>query len=245
MLSYRVRRAYARAYEDPIRFKAGDPLTLLRWDDEYPGWVWCRHPSGLEGWVHEQFLVVDGTTGLAVRAYSALELSVREGEVVEGVEEVGGWIWCVNAHGEAGWVPADHLEAAQSPSITYRVSPAVSDEALNELFEAAWEAHQPRDFGPVLSRSLAYVCAYHGERLVGFVNLAWDGGLHGFVLDATVHPDYRRRGIGKALLDIAAITAQQQGLEWLHADFEPRHESFYRRCGFTPTPAGLRRLKRP
>jgi hypothetical protein len=29
---------------------------------------------------------------------------------------------------------------------------------------------------------------------------------------------------------------------WLHVDFEPHLEGFYRGCGFTPTPAGLIRL---
>jgi len=35
---------------------------------------------------------------------------------------------------------------------------------------------QGRDFELVLNRSLTFVCAYHEERLVAFVNLAWDGG---------------------------------------------------------------------
>ena len=44
----------------------------------------------------------------------------------------------------------------------------------------------------MLARSLTYVAAYDtvggGEQLVGFVNVAWDGGIHAFLLDTTVHP---------------------------------------------------------
>jgi GNAT superfamily N-acetyltransferase len=127
-------------------------------------------------------------------------------------------------------------------SILYRVSPPVSDEELNALFAAAWEGHETRGFAPVLERSLAYVCAHVGERLAGFVNLAWDGGRHAFVLDTTVHPDFRRRGIGVALVERAADVARDRGVEWLHVDYEPRLEEFYRRCGFRRTAAGVRRL---
>jgi ribosomal protein S18 acetylase RimI-like enzyme len=80
----------------------------------------------------------------------------------------------------------------------------------------------------ILDRSLAYICAFPGERLVGFVNLAWDGGIHAFILDTTVHPDMRRLGIGSELLKHATAVAHKQGIEWLHVDFEPHLTSFYR-----------------
>ena len=80
-----------------------------------------------------------------------------------------------------------------------RCHPVTNDE-LNVLFASAWTEHQPRDFAPVLQRSLAYFTAHHDGQLIGFVNVAWDGGLHGFIVDTTVHPDFQRRGIGLALL---------------------------------------------
>ncbi len=105
--------------------------------------------------------------------------------------------------------------------IIYRVGPPVGNEELNELFDAAWPGHSWRSFGPVLDRSLGYVCAYHEQRLVGFVNLAWDGGAHAFLLDTTVHPGLRRRGIGRRLVREAAAVARERGVEWLHVDFKP------------------------
>jgi predicted N-acetyltransferase YhbS len=127
--------------------------------------------------------------------------------------------------------------------ITYRLSPPVTNETLNGLFGAAWENHQPSDFAPVLSRSLAYVCAYEGERLVGFVNLAWDGGVHAFLLDTTVHPNVQRRGIGIELVRAAVDAARARGVEWVHVDYEPHLDAFYARCGFEPTRAGLIHLR--
>jgi len=129
-------------------------------------------------------------------------------------------------------------------SIQYRVSPAVSNKDLNAVFAAAWPNHTRGDFEPVLRHSLAYVCAYAGETLIGFVNLAWDGSAHAFLLDTTVHPDWQRLGIGRELVQRATAIAREQGVDWLHVDYEPHLDGFYRSCGFQPTLAGLIRLSK-
>jgi uroporphyrinogen decarboxylase len=118
----------------------------------------------------------------------------------------------------------------------------VTNDALNALFSASWPDHQACDHMPILSRSLAYVCAYREEHLVGYVNVAWDGGVHAFLLDTSVHPGYRRRGIGRELVRRAAAVARARGMEWLHVDYEPHLEEFYRGSGFRPTRAGLMHL---
>lgn len=132
----------------------------------------------------------------------------------------------------------------QTPAkIATLVSPSVTNEALNDLFGAAWPQHEWTDFDPILQRSLAYVCAYQDEWLVGFVNVAWDGGQHAFLLDTTVHTGWQRRGIGRRLVLEAIEVAQAKGIAWLHVDYEPHLESFYQTCGFQPTLAGLIQLQ--
>lgn len=81
--------------------------------------------------------------------------------------------------------------------------------------------------------------AFDGAQLVGFVNVVWDGGVHGFLLDTTVHRDHQRSGIGTALLHEAIAAALERGLAWLHVDFEPALEAFHRAAGSAPTAAGL------
>ena len=126
--------------------------------------------------------------------------------------------------------------------VAYRVDPPVSTGEIDGLFAVAWCGHEPRDWNPVLKRSLVYLCAYQERRLVGFVNIAWDGGVHGFILDTTVHPELRRRGIGRQLVLRAATEARDRNVEWLHVDFEPHLQGFYDSCGFKPTDAGLLHL---
>jgi ribosomal protein S18 acetylase RimI-like enzyme len=58
----------------------------------------------------------------------------------------------------------------------------------------------------------------------------------------TVHPDYRRRGIGERLVRLAAEAAAARGRAWLHVDYELALAPFYARCGFLSTAAGLMRL---
>ena len=127
--------------------------------------------------------------------------------------------------------------------VAYKISPKVSDRLLNELFCEAWKNHESRTFDPVLSHSLTYICAFDEDRLVGFVNVAWDGGIHGFILDTTVHGKYQRQGIGTELMKQAAIVAAERGVEWLHVDYEPHLEKFYRECGYRRTEAGLLNLR--
>ncbi|MFF4344393.1 GNAT family N-acetyltransferase [Kitasatospora sp. NPDC001540] len=122
------------------------------------------------------------------------------------------------------------------------VRPDLTDAELNGLFSASWPTHRPTSFAPMLSRSLTWIAARRGGRLVGFVNVVGDGGAHAFVLDTTVHPDERRQGLGVRLVRAAADEAKACGAEWLHVDYEPHLESFYGHCGFRPTAAGLMRL---
>lgn len=88
--------------------------------------------------------------------------------------------------------------------------------------------------------SLGWVCARADGELVGFVNVAWDGAAHAFVLDTVVSEAVRRRGVGRAVVAVAARQARDLGCEWLHVDFEDHLRPFYLDgCGFRATSAGV------
>ena len=98
------------------------------------------------------------------------------------------------------------------------------------------------EIAQIYDRSLTHATAHIEGRLVGYVNVAWDGGVHAFLLDPTVHPDFRHRGIGTRLVRKMVEHLAGRGLDWLHVDYRPELEGFYRDCGFSPTKAGLIRL---
>ena len=65
----------------------------------------------------------------------------------------------------------------EQPDVSYRGSPALDPEEMNDLFAAAW-GYYGWDFGyfgPILRRSLAYICTFRERNLVGSVSVAWAG----------------------------------------------------------------------
>ena len=128
--------------------------------------------------------------------------------------------------------------------IEYKIRPSLSNVELNQLMDRSWNKSQAleKDFTLMLSPSLTYICAYHTNRLIGFVNVAWNGMDHAFILDTTVDPDFQRKGIGTKLVRITKEEARKAGIEWLHVDYEAQYSDFYKKCGFRHTEAGLIKL---
>lgn len=114
--------------------------------------------------------------------------------------------------------------------------PALTDQVLEELLHAGWDDRGSQRHRRVLNRSLTWIGAYAGEKLVGYANVAWDGGVHAFLLDPTVRPDYRRKGLGTRIVKEALVAAAEANpaLEWIHVDTEAALGPFYEGAGFSP-----------
>jgi ribosomal protein S18 acetylase RimI-like enzyme len=131
-------------------------------------------------------------------------------------------------------------------SVEIKVRFPVDDDELSTLHALAFESTvEVQPWAARLERhALTWVGAFSNDRLVGFVQVCWDGGAHAFVLDTAVHPEYGRQGIGRQLVRAASEEALAAGCEWLHVDYEPHLADFYlKACGFSPTDAGLLRLR--
>jgi len=129
------------------------------------------------------------------------------------------------------------------PTIRYARHAELDARRLGALFAAAWGSPK-QGYERALAHSFTWVTASSGDELVGFVNVAWDGDTHFFLLDTTVHPNWQRRGIGRRLVEEAIEACRGHG-EWLHVDAsEELMTRFYLRCGFESTPAGLADLRR-
>lgn len=124
-------------------------------------------------------------------------------------------------------------------AIDIRVDPFPAQRQISDLWRATWEVDKVADFQSILTRSVTHIGAFLGEDLVGFANMAWDGGVHAFLIDVCVRPDYRDHGIGQSVVEKAIEIARMRGVRKVHADFEPHLRDFYLSCGFTPTDAGV------
>ncbi|HKU96974.1 MAG TPA: GNAT family N-acetyltransferase [Vineibacter sp.] len=137
---------------------------------------------------------------------------------------------------------SDHSTVA--PTIEWRG--AFDNAELNALHAEGFEHHVLADdwWGQVNRHSLGWVCMRWSGNMIGFVNVAWDGGVHAFLLDTLVASAFRRQGFAAALVQEAVQRARAAGCEWLHVDFDPHLRDFYwQRCGFRPTDAGLIALR--
>jgi ribosomal protein S18 acetylase RimI-like enzyme len=100
-----------------------------------------------------------------------------------------------------------------------------------------WDKIRPHSLGWATART-------QEGTLIGFVNVAWDGSDHAFLIDPKTRGSFQRRGIGTRLVRLAAEQASAAGCAWLHVDFEPHLRAFYfDACGFRPTDAGLISLR--
>ncbi len=92
----------------------------------------------------------------------------------------------------------------------------------------------------VAAHGLGWVTGRDGDRLVGFVNVLWDGLVHAWLQDVMVAADSRHSGVGRRVVATARDGARAAGCEWLHVDFDAELAPFYLdACGFRPTSAGL------
>ena len=124
--------------------------------------------------------------------------------------------------------------------VTYTWRGAITDGEMAELVESHGGDPVAGWWERIRGHSLGWVTARSDEQLVGFVNVAWDGCDHAFLLDTKTRGDHQRRGIAKNVVAVAAEQAEAAGCEWLHVDFRPEHRPFYfDACGFVPTDAGL------
>lgn len=141
----------------------------------------------------------------------------------------------------------EFIEHNDGVTIEIRVRFPVDNRALSSLHARSFGSSR-LDALPWAERlerhALTWAGAFDGQRLVGFVQVAWDGGAHAFLLDTVVDPNYQRHGIGHDLVDAVRQEAAKAGCDWLHVDFEPHLTDFYvNACGFQPTSAGLVKLR--
>lgn len=125
--------------------------------------------------------------------------------------------------------------------VIYRWRGSLSDAEMIGLVQAHggrpeagwWDRIRPHSLGWVTARSA-------DGTLIGFVNVATDGGDHAFLIDTKTHPGHQHKGIGRRVVCLAATQAKAAGCEWLHVDWDPGLATFYLdACGFMPTEAGL------
>jgi GNAT superfamily N-acetyltransferase len=118
---------------------------------------------------------------------------------------------------------------------------AMLDEALRDG-EPLPAAFVERFRGSVRAGKLEVLAAQVGDRVVGVAVLAYclsvsAGGLFASIEDVYVHPEARRRGVGRALFDAVGELCEARGISYVEAQVEEGGaEAFYAALGYEREP---------
>lgn len=108
MKKYIVVHTHHSNYPDPIVLSKGDVVLYGKEDTEFPNWIFCEAlHSRKKGWVPKQMLSApdDKLMARVQQNYSAHELNIAPGMIVEKESELNEWSLVFTADGEKGWVP--------------------------------------------------------------------------------------------------------------------------------------------
>lgn len=115
----RVSTSCTREQVQEIRFKEGDSLSVGHRNQVHPAFVWSATEDGHHGWVPEDYLeFVSERDAVARRDYDSTHLTVISGEILDVIDQVGGYLLCRTAAGVEGWVPESCVEAVEEETET-------------------------------------------------------------------------------------------------------------------------------
>ena len=111
VVDYIVIEKYETEYPNPIMLTIGEKVIIGKEHEvtESENWIYCtKMDNSNAGWVPKQ--IIDYKSGRMLRNYSARELTVEEGAILEGIEELNGWLLSKNkSTGEIGWIPMENI----------------------------------------------------------------------------------------------------------------------------------------
>lgn len=115
MSRYIVVTAHQSEYPEPIHFQRGTTLQIgekYQGPEDWQDWYFCHTDAHPGGWMPRQvFRLTEAGQGVALQDYSAKELNVAQGDLLEGTRTLNGWLWAQHlASKESGGVPLENLQ---------------------------------------------------------------------------------------------------------------------------------------
>ena len=107
---YKVIEEYKAVFDYAFIAEKGEKIILGKEDTEMPKWYWCKNQAGLEAWIPETHIEIDGKTATFNQPYNSIEHNAKPGDIVQYLGESLGWIECLNREWRYGWIPTNKLE---------------------------------------------------------------------------------------------------------------------------------------
>lgn len=126
----------------------------------------------------------------------------------------------------------------------YEFDAPIAASVLADLREAVgWNRMEPDLTDPRLQNAF-HLCAFDGERPVGYVEVVSNGVTDAYIQDLIVHPDYQRRGIGRQLMQRTIDRLRANGIYMVSVIYgEAELQRYYEEFGFTTMLCGQMELR--
>lgn len=125
------------------------------------------------------------------------------------------------------------MPSTLKPAVTFTEKKRLSPEQLLQLFhQAPWaKSRTLKDARHMLRHTDIALCAWDGDRLVGFGRVLTDFIYRATIWDVIVDEDYQKQGIGKELVQRILHHPRLRKVElfWLCT----RRPEFYKKLGFS------------
>lgn len=113
-MKFQVVEEHKSNNSNPIKIKRGETVKLGREsveEDGWSNWIYCYSlDSNTLGWTPVQIIQIENEYGIVLNDYSAKELDVNKGDIVDSEFELNGWLWCGRLNdSESGWLPKENI----------------------------------------------------------------------------------------------------------------------------------------
>lgn len=103
---------YSICYPEHLNLAPDETVEVIKSEDtnsDWFGWHYCKDKNGKEGWISNDYMIVEGSSGKILKSYTAKELNATVGDEFFVLYNSCGWSWCKNSNGEEGWLPNNIL----------------------------------------------------------------------------------------------------------------------------------------
>ncbi|MCP4120061.1 MAG: GNAT family N-acetyltransferase [Desulfobacteraceae bacterium] len=100
-----------------------------------------------------------------------------------------------------------------------------------------WKGEYDTDTGflaPLVQNSACFAGAFHGKTMVGMGRAISDQVSDAYIQDVVVLKPFRKKGIGRRMVQEIIRHLQQKGVDWIGLVGTPGTRKFYESMGFEP-----------